>query len=184
MQQAFSRGMDGLILRPGNIFLNTDTGVSSPMNSNFALLMMRAYIDTGLAPDLDIVFEAVGVNQLAEAMVSVTLGQTNKTMLNLSNPNEISLKDYVEMLSEVTSKQIEIVPFDEWKERAIKPLKEGTPLFPLTLYFQDDTSEELMHFDTSLTQIELKKHGIYFNEDYKELFSNAFEKTFKDALGL
>ncbi len=184
MQQAFARGMSGLILRPGNIFLNTDTGVSSPINSNFALLMMRAYIDTGLAPDLDLVFEAVSVNQLAEAMVSVTFSQSDKTMLNLSNPNEISLKEYVGILSKITSKKIEIIPFDEWKTRVVDPLKEGTPLFPLRLYFQDDSSEELMHFDTTLTQIQLKKLGVYFNEDYMQLLSGAFDKTFKDAFAL
>ncbi|WP_321779479.1 amino acid adenylation domain-containing protein [Sulfurimonas sp.] len=184
LKQAFDRGMSGLILRPGNIFLNTKTGVSSPLNSNFALLMMRAYVDTGLAPDLGFVFEAVPVNQLAKAIVSVSLGESNKMMLNLSNQNEISLKEYVSLLGSITNKKIEIIPFDEWKTRVIVPLKETSPLFPLRLYFQDDASEELMHFDTSLAQSELKKYDVHFDDNYEELLGNAFDKTFNKALNI
>lgn len=182
LKQAFERGMSGLILRPGNIFLNTQTGVSSPLESNFALLMMRAYIDSGFAPDIGLIFEAVPVNQLSKAIVSTTLSESNKTMLNLSNPNEISLKEYVGILSLVTNKNIKIIPFAEWKHRVIEPLKETNPLFPLTLYFQDEASEELMRFDTSLAQSELKKLKVNFDSNYEELLSSAFKKTFNEAL--
>jgi len=184
LKQAFDRGMSGLILRPGNIFMNTDTGISSPLESNFALLMMRSYIDTGLAPDLDLIFEAVPVNQLSQAIVSTTLSKCNKTMLNLSNPNEISLKEYVDLLSSITNKKIEIITFEQWKKRVVNSLKETSPLFPLKLYFQDEASEELVKFDTSLTQIELKQHGVLFDNNYKELLNNAFDKTFNKALNI
>ena len=184
LEQAFDRGMSGLILRPGNIFLNTKTGISSPITSNFALLMMRAYVDTSLAPDLGFVYEAVPVNQLAEAIVSLSLSECNKTMLNLSNQNEISLKEYISILSSITKKDIKIVPFEEWKKRVIDPLKETSPLFSLSLYFQDDLSEELMHFDTSLTQIQLQKNGVHFDDDYKKLLSDAFSKTFNKVFDI
>ena len=184
LKQAFDRGMSGLVLRPGNIFANTDTGMSSPLKSNFALLMMRSYIDTGLAPDLDLAFEAVPVNQLAKAIVSTSLSQCNRAMLNLSNPNEISLKEYVSLLSSITNKKIEIIPFEEWKLRVVDSLKETSPIFSLTLYFQDDVSEELTHFDTRVAQKELTKDGVSFSTNYKELLLNAFDKTFNEALNL
>lgn len=38
--------------------------------------MMRAYLESGLAPDLDLVFEAVPVNQLAEAIIAWTQSVT------------------------------------------------------------------------------------------------------------
>jgi thioester reductase-like protein len=180
--QAFERGMSGLILRPGNIFLNTKTGISSPITSNFALLMMRSYVDTGFAPESGFPFEAVPVNQLAEAIVALSLSEADKTMFNLSNQNEISLKEYVSILSQITKKEIQIIPFDEWKKRVIEPLKETSPLFPLTLYFQDEASEELVHFDTSLTQEALHKNGVYFDDDYKVLLGDAFSKTFNEVL--
>ena len=184
IKQAFDRGMSGMILRPGNIFANSDTGVSSPVSSNFALLMMRAYVDSGLAPEMGVVFEAVPVNQLASAIVAVSCGESDKGMLNLSNPHEIGLQEYVNALSDITSKPIEVVSFEEWKERVIDPLKEGDPLFPLTLYFQDGASDEILEFDTSLTQAELKKYDISFEENYHTLLGNAFERTFNDALNL
>ena len=184
LQQAFERGMSGLILRPGNIFLNTKTGVSSPITSNFALLMMRSYVDTGFAPDVDFVFEAVPVNQLAEAIVALSLSESNQTMFNLSNQHEISLKEYVRILSAITKKDIQLIPFEEWKKRVIEPLKETSPLFPLSLYFQDDVSEELMQFDTSLTQKALHKNGVYFDDNYEELLGNAFSKTFNKVLNI
>ena len=184
LEQAFERGMSGLILRPGNIFLNTQTGVSSPITSNFALLMMRSYVDTGFAPESGFPFEAVPVNQLAEAIVALSLSDSNKTMFNLSNQKEISLKEYVSILSNITKKEIEIIPFDEWKKRVIEPLKETSPLFPLSLYFQDEASEELVHFDTSLTQKALHKNGVHFDDDYNVLLGNAFNKTFNEVLHL
>ena len=39
LEQAFQRGLSGLILRPGNIFANSRTGVASSASSNFALLL-------------------------------------------------------------------------------------------------------------------------------------------------
>jgi len=184
VQQAFERGMSGLILRPGNVFANSETGVSSPVSSNFALLMMRAYLDSGLAPDLDLFFEAVPVNQLAQAIVSSTLGDCDQSILNLSNPLEIPLNDYTKLLSELTDKKIDIIPFSHWKQKVITPLAESSPLYPLTLYFQDNPSEEIMHFETALGQAELMRHGIEYPKDYSELLRNAFDKTLRGALGL
>jgi hypothetical protein len=116
--------------------------------------------------------------------VAVSCGESAKGMLNLSNPHEIGLQEYVNTLSDITSKPIEVVSFEEWKERVIDPLKEGDPLFPLTLYFQDGASDEILEFDTSLTQAELKKYDISFEENYHTLLGNAFERTFNDALNL
>lgn len=184
LAQAFERGMSGLILRPGNIFANSETGIASSVASNFALLMMRAYLDSGLAPDLDLVFEAVPVNQLAEAIVALTLGDCDRTMLNLSNPQEIPLQEYVALLSELTGKTIKIIPFEDWKQQVIVPLAESSPLYPLTLYFQDNPSEEIMHFETALGQAELVRHNIEYPRDYRQLLTDAFDKTLRGALGM
>ena len=184
LQQAFDRDMSGLILRPGNIFANSETGISSPVTSNFALLMMRAYLDTGLAPNLDLVFEAVPVNQLAEAIVATSLGDTNRTMLNLSNPKEISLQEYVDTLTAVTGKVIEIVPFEEWRQQVIEPLRETSPLYPLTLYFQDTPGKEILHFQTKLAQQALQGYGISYPDDYKQLLTTLFDKTLRTVLEL
>lgn len=183
--QACARGMSGLILRPGNIFANSETGVASPAGSNFALLMMRAYIDTGMAPDLDLVFEATPVNLLARTIVALTLDpDCDQGMLNLSNPLEIELADYVALLSELTGRTIEIVPFDDWKRRVIDPLVEGSPLYPLTLYFQGEPGEEYMHFNTRLAQAARERLGIAYPDDYRKLLRDAFDKTLRAALGV
>lgn len=176
--------MSGLILRPGNIFANSKTGISSSVDTNFALLMMRAYLDTGLAPDLDLIFEAVPVNQLAEAIVAATLGDCDRQMLNLSNPQEIPLQDYITLLSELTGKTIKIIPFEDWRQQVIVPLSESTPLYPLTLYFQDNPSEEIMHFETALGQAELERHNIHYPKEYRKLLGDAFDKTLRGALGM
>jgi thioester reductase-like protein len=185
LAQAFERGMSGLVLRAGNIFANSETGVASPAGSNFGLLMMRAYIDSGLAPDLDLAFEATPVNLLASAMVALTLADDcDRTMLNLSNPLEISLAEYVAMLGELVGKPIEIVPFEEWRKRVIVPLAESSPLYPLTLYFQGPPSEEYMHFDTALAQTARARHGIDYPTDYRRLLGDAFDKSLRAALGI
>lgn len=185
LEQAFTRGLSGLILRPGNIFANSRTGVASPAGSNFALLMMRAYLSRGLAPDLDLVFEAVPVDRLAAAMVALTLDTgSDRMMLNLSNPHEIGLPEYVALLSELTGKPIEIVPFDDWKRRVIAPLKEGDPLYPLTLYFQGGPTEEIQHFETRAAQARLGALGVGFPGDYRALLRDAFDRTLRGAMGL
>lgn len=184
MEQAFARGMSGMILRPGNVFANSETGISSPITSNFALLMMRAYLDSGLAPDLDLVFEAVPVNQLAEAIVACTLSDCDNSILNLSNPLEISLPDYVELLNKITGKTIQIIPFTDWKQRVIVPLKETSPLYPLTLYFQDNQDKEIVRFQTALAQSELSRRDIAYAGDYEKLLAGVFDKTLRAALGI
>ena len=88
------------------------------------------------------------------------------------------------MLSELTDKKIDIIPFSHWKQKVITPLAESSPLYPLTLYFQDNPSEEIMHFETALGQAELMRHGIEYPKDYSELLRNAFDKTLRGALGL
>jgi len=185
LAQAFERGMSGLILRAGNIFANSVTGVASPAGSNFALLMMRAYIDSGLAPDLDLVFEATPVDVLASTMTTLTLAEDcDRTMLNLSSPLEIDLRAYLDLLGELTGKHIEIVPYEEWQRRVIVPLTESSPLYPLTLYFQGGPSEEYMHFETALAQAARARHGIEYPGDYRKLLGEAFDKTLRRALGV
>ncbi|MBK5967598.1 MULTISPECIES: amino acid adenylation domain-containing SDR family oxidoreductase [Thiorhodovibrio] len=185
LEQGFERGLSGLILRPGNIFANSRTGVASPAGSNFALLMMRAYLSRGLAPDLDLVFEAVPVDRLAAAMVALTMDDnTDREMLNLSSPHEIALPEYVGLLSELTGKSIEILPYEDWKRRVIAPLRETDPLYPLTLYFQGGPTEEIQHFETRQAQARLGPLGVEFPSDYRELLRNAFDRTLRGAMGL
>lgn len=185
LAQAFERGLSGLILRPGNIFANSRTGVASPAGSNFALLMMRAYLSRGLAPDLDLAFEAVPVDLLAAAIVALTMDtDTDREMLNLSNPHEIALPDYVGLLCGLTGRPIDIVPYEDWKKRVIAPLREGDPLYPLTLYFQGGPTEEIQHFDTRQAQARLARLGVRFPEDYQELLRNALDRTLRAAMGL
>lgn len=106
------------------------------------------------------------------------------SMLNLSNPLEILLQDYVALLSTLTDKMIEIVPFDDWKQRVIDPLNETSPLYPLTLYFQDSPEKEILHFDTALAQSELSRHNIEYSGDYQKLLTGVFDKTLRVALGI
>lgn len=182
MKQAFDRGMNGLILRPGNIFANSTTGSCSPVTSNFALLMMRSYLASGIAPDLDFNFEAVPVDLLAKSIVSTTLGKSDRLILNLSNPKEISLREYTNLLGDLTEKPIKLVPFEEWKKKVIAPLTKSSPLYPLTLYFQEGASQEFSYFETVKGQKELGKYAISFPDDYSLLLKDAFKKTLRQAL--
>jgi len=43
--------------------------------------------------------------------------QCDKLALNLTNPVEISLVDYLNVIEKVTGKKITIIPFNEWKEK-------------------------------------------------------------------
>ncbi|MBK1649543.1 amino acid adenylation domain-containing protein [Rhabdochromatium marinum] len=186
LAQAFERGLNGLILRPGNIFANSRTGVSSPVGSNFALLMMRAYLSRGVAPDLDLVFEAVPVDRLAAAIVALTCAasQQQHRLLNLSNPHEIPLPEYVALLSELTDRPIDIIPYEDWKQQVILPLQESDPLYPLTLYFQGGPSREIQHFDTRAAQHQLQHLGITFPTDYRTLLGEALDRRLRAAVGI
>ncbi len=185
MQQAFQRGMSGLILRPGNIFANSETGVTSPPQSNFALLMLRCFVQSGLAPDMDFYFEAVPVDVLAKAIVAAALSpDCDRRILNLPNPLQIPLSEYLDLISGIVRKKIEIVPFSEWKKRVIDPLKEDSPLYPLTLYFQEGPGKEIFRFETAKTQSELLRLGVTYPKDYRSLLKDVFDKTLKNAFGI
>jgi len=170
----------------GNIFASSKSGVTSPVGSNFALLMMRAYLDSGFAPGgINLGFEAVPVDRLAEAVVAVSLdnGDCNRAKLSLTNPKDISLQEYVDLLSEFSGYVIQIIPFNDRRRKVIDQLPESNPLYPLTLYFHDgEPSEETVHFETGDAQAELARHGIEYPTDDRQLLRDAFDKTFRCEL--
>lgn len=185
VSQAFGRGLDGLILRPGNIFASEHSGVTSSVHTNFSLLMMRAYLTTGMAPDLDLWFEAVPVDCLAEAIVALTMNAgTSRQAFNLSNPKAIPLKDYLHLLEEISGRSIEIVPYDRWRRDVILPLTKNDPLYPLALYFQGQPVHEIQRFKAEAATDCLQQLGIKFSTDYQAMLSRSYRKTLRETMDL
>lgn len=185
MRQSFDRGLDGLILRPGNIFASDHSGVASSVDTNFSLLMMRSYLTTGLAPDLDLVYEAVPVDRLAEAVVALTMdANTNQKALNLSNPHVISLSDYLRVLEGISGRLIKIVPYEQWQRDVILPLKPDSPLYPLALYFQGEPAQEIQRFHVESAMECMQRLGVEFSGDYPEMLGRAYCATLRSTMGL
>ena len=184
LSQSFERGLEGLILRPGNIFASHHTGASSSVDTNFSLLMMRSYLATGLAPDLDLWFEAVSVDELAEAVVALTMDvKTSRRALNLSNPNAIPLHEYLQLLEGISGRSIQIVSYEQWRRDVIVPLTKADPLYPLTLYFQGEPSQEIQRFHAESATDCMQRLGMEFSGDYPAILNSAYLKTLRREMG-
>jgi len=72
---------------------------------------------------------------------------------------------------------------NEWKEKVIEKITETDPLYLLTLYFQDEQSEEILRFKTTNAQLQLKRLGIVYPNDYKLLLTDVFNKTLNSQFG-
>jgi len=185
VSQSFDRGLDGLILRPGNIFASDHSGVASSVHTNFSLLMMRSYLATGLAPDLDLWYEAVPVDCLAAAIVALTLDSaTSQKALNLSNPSSISLRDYLLLLEGISGRSIEVIPYDQWRREVILPLTKNDPLYPLTLYFQGEPADEIQRFHAEAAGECMQRLGLEFSNDYAGMLEHAYRRTLQAQMGL
>jgi thioester reductase-like protein len=179
LQQAFERGLNGSILRPGNIFANSKTGMTSSIGFNHALLLMKAFIDHQTTPDWAYRFEAVCVDQLAEAILVLSRDTScNQCTLNLNNPVSLSMREYAAILGQVVDKKIKVISFYQWQQQVIRRLTPKDMVYPLSLYYQDDVGEDkedIVDYETTQAQKLLRKSGIFFPENYEAVLRSAFD---------
>jgi len=185
MEEAFSRGLKGSILRLGNIYAHSASGITNPPETNFSLLLLKSYIESGYAPDCFPYFEGVSVDAVAKAVVAIGQDeQEDQTILNLCNSKIISYSDYIDIINRVAGVDVRIIPFDEWKKRVVDPLTKESDLYSLSLFFHEKPEAPLKGYRTEYAQIALQKHEIIYPKNYESLITEAFKYGLLKSLNI
>jgi thioester reductase-like protein len=158
---ARSRGIPASIYRIGRISGDSRTGACQ--TNDFMWRLIKASMQIGFAPDVDMTVNFVPADFVSRAIVHLSkqsslLGRD----FHIINPNPLHLRDIFRWAREF-GYQVELEPFKVWQEKLIEAAQHSvenaaTDLLPILL---ETTDEEVkMRFDCSNTLSGLADSGI------------------------
>ena len=129
-----SRGLSARIYRPGLIAGDSITGRSNLADIMAALV--KGCIETGAAPDLDWVFDAPAVDDVARAVVGLSAPPgTGLDTLHLSHDRPRSWRECVLWMN-LRGYDCPLLPYDDWRARIERDTRRpGHPLRALRSFF-------------------------------------------------
>lgn len=175
--QAYKRGINTFIYRPGNITGHSQTGVCYP-DTNHALLFIKGCIQMKMAPQLNVNIEMMPVDILSKAIVSFSLSQLSGiNIYNLANINLLNWQDYITIINQLGF-CVDLVPYDVWWKECISNINENNALFPL-LTFYSENPPDYKEYRCNNSQKNFQKLGLTYPSDYENLISVYFKYLVK-----
>lgn len=182
VQQARVKGLKAIVIRPGNIFGDSKTGIYPISTTTVPGLyydILRTSIVTGLAMN-EHVFDMSPSDYIAEGMrVLLNMEEAYGKNFHFTNPDR---KKFDELASIITDFgfPIQTLPFEEFiqmfKNKKVlvdgKPYNSGFISLATTFDYLFSKDELEVTIDTSVTQSFLEKEGIYCPKIDKELIGN------------
>jgi len=126
------------IYRPGNITGHTTTGFCMPEN-NHALLLLKGFIQLGVAPKWNMPFEMVPVDQVSKAIVSLSLKnprKSNNAIFNLHNPTSINWETYMRKIDSIANLKMTFVNSEEFRLNILPNIDLDNALYPLKTFYE------------------------------------------------
>ena len=124
---AISRGLDGYVLRMGNLMPRFSDGVfQDNIEDNSFINKLAAFIKIGVIPNyiLNSMLEFTPVDYAANAIYRITTHPTYKNRIfHLYNYKTVSTKKYIKILKKINYK-IEVVDENEFKEKINEVLQD------------------------------------------------------------
>ena len=179
ISHAFKSGMHGIVFRPGNIFANTVTGLTNPADSNHLLLLINSFIEYKKAPNINLNFEFVPVDTVAEAIVKSSKSKFyDKLCMNISNPYEIPLCALIKILEEIKNIKIELLSYEEWKKDVVDKIADDSTLANLKLLYGDEYCEMISSFNTKNGSSAYRSQKINLPYNYRRLLKKYFNSIY------
>lgn len=153
--QARERGLPIAIYRPGRIGGHSKTGACQ--TDDFLWRMVKASLEVGSVPDLDMLVNIAPVDYVSGAIVHLSQQASSwNRNFHLFNPHTIHLREFHQMLHQA-GYAAEMLSADQWQkkmlERALRDQSSAAyPLMPLLTRAALDNVDKHIPFDNHNTQ--------------------------------
>jgi amino acid adenylation domain-containing protein/thioester reductase-like protein len=151
---ACEHGLNGIIMRPGNITGRHDIGDSN-FEHNHELLLLAGIAQLGYAPAWDGTIEMTPVDLLADIIVAIGLKLETLpgTIFNIDNPHAISWTDYIGLVNKIGKYDITLISPESWKKDYLLNLPKDNKFAPLAYMYAGENGENhgwrLTHSNTT-----------------------------------
>jgi amino acid adenylation domain-containing protein/thioester reductase-like protein len=160
-------GLPAIVARPGNITGDSQSGYSNYAHNHF-WLYNRGCIELGAFPDIDQEVEMMPVDQLARAVVALTLHHRDGLRVaNLSNPVTLSQRRWFNALAKAGLRVVPEAPL-EWQQR-LTGLPASNGLALIRDFYTGDLSGKPLPIEQIGTITELAKRDVQLTVDYERL---------------
>jgi amino acid adenylation domain-containing protein/thioester reductase-like protein len=113
------RGIPFTIYRPTHISASSSNGASNAVDT--WSLFIDACFELGCAPELDAVINSLPVDYIGDSIVNLSLrDDVDGRSLNLSNPEDLALDEFIQCMVEMDLTPIRRVPYREWLARCVE----------------------------------------------------------------
>jgi len=144
------------IHRPGNIALNSHSGVCQPHN-NRLMLMLKGSLQLGLLPRLSVSFDLMPVDFFARFIAFHSSHfAAGRNVFNLHNPQPLSWDDYLDAFHQA-GHRFERVSIAQWQQ-ALRAVGPDNALFGVLGFYLDELAEDFS--DTSMICHENARQGV------------------------
>lgn len=156
--QIKKRGLKSFIYRFGNIFGQSNTGITNL--NDFLLITLKGCIQLGYAPNWQDKIKILPVDFVSNVLVAMSLSTQNKyDIYHIDQPKGIAWIDLISWLNDYGYK-IKLCPVSEWQEY-LRSVDQDNALFPFVSYFlaQEPVHEpevSIQHTQELLNQLHIE----------------------------
>lgn len=162
------------IYRPGNITGHSDTGFCIPY-FNHALLLLKGFIQSNIAPIWKIPIEMVPVNLVSQSIVKImnnTHTIPNHNIFNISNTKTINWDTYINIVNKIQNINIKLINTNEWRTHILPNIKKNNAIYPFKEFYMGGNQIS----DTNIVQDHTTKKiletlNIYYPTNYTTLIT-------------
>jgi amino acid adenylation domain-containing protein/thioester reductase-like protein/non-ribosomal peptide synthase protein (TIGR01720 family) len=148
LADAVTRGYACTIHRLPQIMGHSVTGIT-PNDQTHITLLMKQWIELGIAPKDIGSFEFLPVDFATKSMVAICKARNAlNAVYNYGHPTSISFNEMIEWLNEF-GYPITLVEKDEWQWRCVTYIQENSALYPLLSLYLDQTDDMTDEADTN-----------------------------------
>ena len=141
LADAVERGFDCTIHRLPQIMGHSDSGVS-PIEKTHIILLMRNWVQLGIAPKNQGNFEFLPVDFTANAIVKICRNvHSINQVVNYGHPESISFEQVIGWLNEFGYK-IDLVDLAKWQQEALARTDKEDALYPILSLYADYINQE------------------------------------------
>lgn len=125
-----TRGLDGVIVRPGYVMGDVNSGVSN--TDDFLIRMLKGCIQVGSRPDVRSTINMVPVTRVARIVVAAALQAATGTVSHVEAHPRLTFNEFLEPL-ETYGYKTQLVPYSEWKRSVEEYVDSAEPKEELAL---------------------------------------------------
>lgn len=185
LDKARISGIPVSIYRAGNVTGDARTGITNFGDTIWRLIVGNLQMGIGPRMDKEATFNITPVDFVSKAIVYISLqAESLNSNYHIYNTNEMTMTECMEGVGKVIRKDMELLPFEEWRSRAVENLKNNKdnvlyPLLPLIENIGLPNNELVT--DTQNAQRYLCKASIDCRNVDKELIATYFKYFWKEG---